>query len=204
MVRSPMGTERTDVLTPQGTPVTEIPFFAELLSTEADGQIQLHPLRAELSEMGLHIQRARVGGPLSFRALLKYMGKSVPDTMTEAEAASVYLREAHRFSAMLAQWQEALQRAPWEFGRTNPERYLQALSGQLAKELRRVVGALTEAQWRVGNSEAAWKSFGLMHASLSDSAPYPRYSGAASPDSLEAVWYQTYRAGLALHSRTNN
>jgi hypothetical protein len=201
--RSKRASTRPAASAPRGTPVMEIPFFAELLSTDDDGQPRLHRLREELSEMGVHIQRARVGSSLSFRALLQSMGKDVPDTMTEAEAAAVFLREADRFSAVLAQWEQALQRAPWEFGKSHPELYLQALSGQLAMELRRVVGALTEAQWRVGNTEAAWKSFGLMHASFGDTSPYSRYSGAWLTGRLEEVWSQTYRTGLALGAFTN-
>jgi len=135
--------------------------------------------------------------------MLEAMGKSVPGTMTEAEAAAVFLREADRFNAVLAQWEEALSRAPWKFGKSHPELYLQGMSGQLAQEFRRLVGALTEAQWQVGNAEAAWKSFGLMDASLADAAPYRRYGGHLSQTDLEAVWYQTYRSGLATGAFTN-
>ena len=68
-----------------------------------------HCCASYMAQAGIPFQRARVGDSLSFRALLQSMGKDVPDTMTEAEAAAVFLREADRFSVVLAQWEQALQ-----------------------------------------------------------------------------------------------
>jgi hypothetical protein len=94
-------------------------------------------------------------------------------------------------------------RAPWEFGTTHPVLYLKALSGQFAQEMRRLVGAITEAHWRMGNTEAGWESFGLMNTSYADPSPFGRYGGRQEPGSLESTWYQTYRTGLGLGAFTN-
>lgn len=185
-----------------GTPVAEVPFFKDLLLDENEGR-DLHAVLEELAQWRIHMGASRDGGTLSFRTLLKLLGGKVPDTMSEAEAAAEFLKLADRFSGMLAGWREALEMGPWDFSSVHRP-YRDNIEDNLAMEFRNLLGAITEAHWRLGQSDEAWASFRLMHASTDDIAPYRAYFGLQmAHDRGQASWYQTYRAGLTLGAFTD-
>ncbi|MES2923765.1 MAG: hypothetical protein V4819_19585 [Verrucomicrobiota bacterium] len=102
--------------TPRGMPLASVPHFGGVLVGDNEAwkefSKKLDEITAFLRYKRTH--REKVDGVWSFRAVLQNIGIEVPETMTEAEAAGEYLKQADRFSGLLAQWREAVAKGPLE------------------------------------------------------------------------------------------
>lgn len=187
-----------------GMPLASVPHFGGVLTGDKEAWAEFSKKLDEMAAF-LRYKRThpeRVDGVWSFRAVLQNMGLEVPETMTEAEAASEFLKRAGRFSTLLAQWEEAVAKGPLDKAgdyRSDPNclRF-----GSLSHSINRLLTMTAEARLQSGDTTGAWADWQTMRnstARLGEVYPSERgYDGYMS--------YQMFglaRSGMRLGAWTN-
>ena len=163
-----------------GIPLASVPHFGGSLVGDMESwkefSKKLNEIAAFLRYKRTHPER--VDGVWSFRAVLQNMGVEVPDAMTEAEAAAEYLKQADRFSALLAQWREAVAMGPLDKAaddKSDPN--IWRYSG-LSYSISRLLAMTAEARLQSGDAAGAWADWQAMKNSSARLAElYPANSG---------------------------
>ena len=147
-------------------PVADLPLVGIYVG---DDQQQKKELEIQLKEISSLVPGGGVKGVLSFRTLLAGMGMAVPDPMTETEAAAEFLRRTERFSALLAQWREAVGIGPWDFTSMETNDIYATKSKflrEMALPIQSLLGAMAEAHLRTGDPNRAWSDLKTMDSSI--------------------------------------
>lgn len=148
----------------RGIPLASVPHFGAVLVGDKEGWMEfvkkLDEIRAFLRYERTHPEK--VDGVWSFRAVLQNMGIEVPETMTEAEAAAEYLKQADRFSALLVQWREAVAKGPLDKVadyKSDPNSWR---FGSLSLYFPRLLAMTAEARLQSGDTAGAWADWQAM------------------------------------------
>ena len=151
--------------TSRGIPMAELPLIGIYTGDDLAAQKVLEKQLDEISSW--RNTGCMVDGVLSFRAVLSKMGMAVPDTMTEAEAAAEFLKWTERFSAIFAQWREAVSKGPWDFNslETKDPFAKRGKVFNMAYNLQSLLGAMAEARLRKGDTVAAYSDLQTMDSS---------------------------------------
>jgi hypothetical protein len=203
-LRDPRGVSALPRGSPQSeaarsVPASDLPLIGGILAGDSVALAELEKLQAEIRELMNAIRASRVDGLVSFRTLLAAMGHDVPDAMTEAEAAAEFLRHAERFAGPLAEWRQALDRGPWDFGTFDLATFQKSsLPVGLTQSLSSLMSVMTEAQWRVGDNAAAWSTWQTMRLAGSHSPLPPCLISALVQTSVQGQLLHTMRSGLRL------
>ena len=138
--------------------LASVPFFGEVLTGDEKGWKDLSKKIDEMNDFLRHKRTLpeKVDGVWSFRAILQNMGTNVPETMTEAEAAAEYLRQADRFSGLLAQWREAVLKGPLDKVTDDSSDPNIWRFSNLAYTFSRLLTMTAEARLHAGDTAAAW------------------------------------------------
>lgn len=164
--RPPVAPETSAVpaAAPRGLPLASVPHFGGLLVGDKEGWKEFSKKLEEMAAF-LRYKRThpeRVDGAWSFRAILKNMGIAVPETMTESEAAAEYLKQADRFSSLLAQWREAVAKGPLDKAaddESDPNRWR---FGEMSLYFSRLLMRTGEARMQSGDTTGAWADWQAM------------------------------------------
>jgi len=143
-------------LEPRGTPGSELVGIGLVLAGDPEATREFDRVLQEIAEWNDGIMSSNVNGALIFRHLLLRRGEDVPETMTEVEAAALFLRKAERFSEVLARWQAALEQRPWNLSDQTSSRGMHLVLNWASTTFGRLMGAMVEANWRLGDIESAW------------------------------------------------
>ena len=165
---------------PGGMPLGSVPHFGDALVGDMESWKEFSKKLNEIADF-LRYKRThpeRVDGVWSFRAVLQNMGVEVPDAMTEGEAAAEYLKQADRFSALLAQWREAVAKGPLDKAADDEsDPNIWRFSG-LSYSISRLLERTAEARLLSGDTAGAWADWQAMKNSLARHAElYPANSG---------------------------
>jgi hypothetical protein len=152
-----------------GIPLSALPHFGHVLTGDRDAWEECH---RQLVEIGGFLKRREtrpehIDGLLSFRAVLQNMGVDVPETMTEEEAAGEYLKQADRFSALVARWREAVAKGPLD---GSPDRTQSLQSGNarfynIDYQISELLAMTMQARLRCGDAANAWEDWQTIHHS---------------------------------------
>lgn len=116
------------------------------------------------------------------------MGFNVTETMTEAEAATIILKQAEKFSELLAQWREAVSKGPMERAadiQSNPS--IGRFCG-LSSSMMSLMQLTGEAHLVVGDTEAAWADWQTMKNSLDRLEELRPGNGQMDSRMFELAW----------------
>lgn len=167
-------------------------------------QTELEKQIKEISDLVAYSQHNEcwVDGVLSFRAVLARMGVTVPDTMTEAEAAAEFLKKTQRFSGLLAQWQETVGKRPWDFSAVETKDSFATGHRifRVAYRLQSLQGLMVQAHLRSDDTASAWSEFQIMNSSVDRMGDVPGFFQS----SLRWGMFHTARAGIELGGWTND
>ncbi len=186
---------------PVATPAAELPLIGGYFSGDEEKRAACEARTRELSEFVQCLRDARVGGQISFLAVLRALGETVPDGMTEAEAAALFVKKAGKFDALLAEWRQALAQRPWDFATF--DRVRGQLPMQLEMGISQLTGALTEAAWLTGDATAARGHWSTLMATVEQ---------MSEPTGLLTLMVQsrglndaaaTFQAGIAMGAWTD-
>lgn len=132
-----------------------IPHFGSLMTGDKRGWRKFAKQFDEIRAFVEHEQTRPeiVDGKRSFRAVLQNLGIEVPDAMTEEEAAREYLKQADRFSGLLAQWREAVAKGPFEKAADSDVWWFSWMASGISP----LLGMTTEARLKSGDSAGAWE-----------------------------------------------
>lgn len=152
-----------------GIALGSVPHFGVILTGDNASWLDFVKVLRDIDEftrVGLYLSRSPRGEGTDFRRILPAWGITVPETMTEAEAAAMVLKRAERFSGMLAQWREAVSKGPMERAadfQSNPNsgRFVGLSSCMMS--LMQLTG---EAHLVAGDTDAAWADWKTMENSL--------------------------------------
>jgi hypothetical protein len=150
--------------TKQGLSLSALPYFGPALAgTEEEWQTFRKAIDeiTDFFDQGHDSHNPAFGpnGVTSFRALVQNMGGEVPETMTEAEAAAEFLRQADRFSGLLARWREAIAKGPLASGQDDlSESGRQRFSG-LSRTFSDLLSLTTAARLQAGDGDGAWSDW---------------------------------------------
>jgi len=181
-----------------GTPAAEVPLLGSILAGNEQAIRDLDNQLKELRSLSNDAAQCRADGKISFRLLLAKLGATVPDEMTEAEAAAEFLRRADKFAGLVTEWKEALEKFPWDFNNSPPQvvsDIVMPAARNIQEALHGYLGVLTEARWRTGDSAGAWTDWQAMRdsslklwqpTSHSSSSTWMRQQG----DLIQTVWVQ--------------
>lgn len=152
-----------------GMALGSVPHFGAILTRDNEswlGFVKVLRDMDQFTRVGLFYSRARQGEVMDFRGILPAWGIAVPETMTEAEAAMIVLKQAEKFSNLLAQWREAVSKGPMEpaaDSQSNPS--IRRFSG-LSSAMMSLMQLTGEAHLAAGDTEAAWADWQIMKNSL--------------------------------------
>ncbi len=199
-------TSEKESTTSRGIPIAELPlvgvYAGDDMAARKELEKQLEEIRKLMTSLaGSSGSDCQVDGVLSFRAALAKMGVAVSDIMTEAEAAAEFLKQTERFSAILAQWREAVGKGPWDFSSMETKDSFATGNKILnvAISLQRLLGAMAEAHMRTGDTDGAWSDLQIMHSSADR-------SGDVLANPMFWLWPQTFQtahAGMKLGAWTD-
>ncbi|MES2923764.1 MAG: hypothetical protein V4819_19580 [Verrucomicrobiota bacterium] len=166
--------------TPRGMPLASVPHFGGVLVGDKEAWKEFSKKLEEITAF-LRYKRTHpeiVDGVWSFRAILQNMGVEVPETMTEAQAAAEYLKQADRFSTLLAQWREAVAKGTLDKAadyKSDPNSWR---FGSLSYSISRILAMTAEARLQSGDTAGAWADWQAMKNSTARLAElYPANSG---------------------------
>ena len=156
----------------RGIPSANLPLVGVYTGDDPEARKALEKQLEEISNLlrslaGTSGIDCRVDGVLSFRSVLARMGVAVPETMTEADAAAEFLKHAQRYSALLAQWREAVGKGPWDFSALETkDSYTASIKiFNMSVTFQRLVGVMTEARLFTGDTDGAWSDLQIMNSS---------------------------------------
>lgn len=158
--------------TSRGIPSANLPLVGVYTVGDPEARKALEKQLEEISNLmgslaGTSGINCRVDGVLSFRSVLAKMGVAVPETMTEADAAAEFLKHAQRYSALLAQWREAVGKGPWDFSALETkDSYTASIKiFNMSVTFQRLLGVMTEARLHTGDTDGAWSDLQIMNSS---------------------------------------
>ena len=189
-------------VTSRGTPVAELPLVGVYAGDDLTAQKGLGKQLEEIRRlMKDSVSACRVDGVLSFRAVLAKMGMAVPEGMTEAEAATEFLKQTERFSDMLARWREAVGKGAWDFSsvETNDSYAMRSKIFRLAFPLQCLLGVMAEAHLRTGDMVAAYSDLQTMDSSADRCGDMPGFF----KQNLSYQMFRTAHAGMELGAWTD-
>lgn len=164
-----------------GLPLSSVPYFGGALVGDEKKWTEFE--KTFLAEIGKfshykRTHRERVGGVLSFRAVLMNLGVDVPETMTEAEAAAEYLKKVDRFSDLLGQWKEAVAKGPLERAVDLKSDADVWRFGSMRHTLSFLLANTAMAHLQTGDGNAAWSDWQALKNSWSRECElFPKGSG---------------------------
>lgn len=165
----------------RGLPLSSLPYFGGVLAGDEKKWTEFEKtFLAEISKLSHYkrTHRERVGGVLSFRAVLMNLGVDVPETMTEAEAAAEYLKKVDRFSDLLGQWKEAVAKGPLERAadlKSDPNIWR---FGSMRQMLSLLLADTAMAHLQTGDGNSAWSDWQALKNSWSRECElFPEGSG---------------------------
>lgn len=186
-----------------GIPLASMPHFGDVLVGDKakweEFSKKLEEIRAFLPYERTH--REFVDGAWGFRAVLQNMGIDVPETMTEAEAAAEYLKQADRFSTLLAQWREAVAKGPLnEAGdyKSDPNRWR---FGSLAMSISRLLATTAQARLQSGDTAGAWEDWQSMN---NYTARRAELYGGYYKRSMDSGTFDLAQSGIRLRGWTDD
>lgn len=204
---------QNDSAASRGIPLAELPLIGVYAGNDLAAQKELEKQLEEIRNLmrslaGTSGTDCRVDGVLGFRAVLAKMGVAVPESMTEAEAAAEFLRQAQRFSSMLAQWREAIDKGPWDISWVDSkDSYTKANKiFNVAVSLQQLLGAMAEARLRTGDTDGAWSDLQTMNSSADRSGDmlispmfwlWPEMSRTAHAGMKLGAWTDTQLTGIS-------
>jgi hypothetical protein len=193
-----------EVPRPRGTPAGELPLIGPILRGDQTAAHELEKTMGELRDFLQHLASSRVDGAISFRLWLSKQGERVPDSMTEAEAAALFLEKAKRFSGLLAEWRAAVERGPWDFtGHPAGHRWSVGVGHPLFLQMGRLLAATVEAQWRTGDPAAAWEGLTTMRMTGARVMDDPSLFAVYISKAVQVEMIQAFRAGIQLGTLTD-
>ncbi len=192
---------------PRGKPVAEIPLLQAYLDSESPAGKELEKQFDEMSAFLAGVSKSRVDGVVSFRALLGKMGIDVPESMTEAEAAAEFLKQADKFSGLLARWKEAVAEGPWNYGSTG-DRLVDATEigkiATLAGRGQNLLGVRAEAYLRTGDADAAFADWQTLALSADRCGDRPSLITGMIGFVIKNQMFRTAHAGMQLGGWTDD
>jgi hypothetical protein len=164
----------------RGLPLSSVPHFGGALVGDLESWGEFSTKLNEIAKFLQHTNTLpkRKDGVWSFHAILPSMGIEVPETMTESEAAAEYLKQADRFSALLAQWREAVAMGPLDKAADDGSDPSIWRFRALSYSISRLLAMTAEARVQSGDASGAWADWQAMKNSSARLAElYPAHSG---------------------------
>lgn len=151
----------------RGIPVAELPLVGIYFGNDPAARAVLEKQLGEIVVLTANSQNSDclVNGVLSFRAVLARMGVTVPESMTETEAAAEFLKQTQRFSLILAEWREAVAKGPWDFNSIKIDDAYQTYYNffrEVMYPLQQLLNIEAEARLRTGDADGSWSDLQAM------------------------------------------
>jgi hypothetical protein len=193
--------------------LSDLPLVSMAFSDDPAVRGEFAKLLADLDK--IICARAPSWTVINFKLTLKGLGISVPDSMTEAEAAAAFLREMEPLSDTLAQLRSALEKGNWEWGKwdgagewsgwqpSESNRYRMQIH-ELLRHAGAVMSAIMQARWRAGNANGAWSDWEMVRLLADRAGDDTSPSGADWKLSIHAQAAHAVGLGIALDGWTDD
>lgn len=148
-----------------GIALDSVPHFGAILTGDKASWENFREALQDMEQftrLALYRSRPTESGVRSFRYFLPAMGYTLPESMTEAEAAKVFLKEAEKYSELLTQWREAVSKGPMERAADYQSNPNIGRFGMLASCMMSLMQITGEAHLIAGDPTAAWTDWQTM------------------------------------------